>query len=167
MIYQFDIETTGLKPFDRTGRVTMIGIMDENDQTTFIYDNDEKYLLEQFWAWTRTLNMADKVIGFNCLSFDWSYLFKRSIVCNVKPNLIFRRLLLDLRNIIDSDKFAEGKLSDICKLINGQHKTDYLEGGDVIQLFYEGDYETLKIYLKQDLCLTKILYQRLKDCEVI
>lgn len=88
-------------------------------------------------------------------------------MCNVKPFMPFKRGILDLRNLIDSDKFAKGTLQGICMLISGEHKFEGLEGEEVIKLYYDGNYEKLKSYLTQDLILTKILYNRLKECEVL
>jgi uncharacterized protein YprB with RNaseH-like and TPR domain len=165
MIYYFDAETTGIDAFSPTARVTMIGVMGDNDETTLFYDDSEKALLERFWQFVR--GHEGTYCGFNCLSFDWVYLYKRSIVCGVKPFMAFRRWMLDLRNALDSDKFAKGTLQGICMLISNEHKLEGLGGEEVIKLFYDGDYERLKEYQKQDLILTKILYVRMKECEVI
>lgn len=165
MVYFFDAETTGVDAFSPTARVTMIGVMDETDNTTLFYDEREKSLLEKFWAFVR--EHPETYVGFNCLSFDWTYLFKRSIVCGVKPVMAFRRMMYDLRNALDSDKFAKGTLQGICLLISDEHKFEGLGGEEVIKLFYDGDYKRLGEYQKQDLILTKILYTRMKECEVI
>jgi uncharacterized protein YprB with RNaseH-like and TPR domain len=166
MIYYWDIETTSIEPFLPDARVTLIGIMSELDDVTFFADPDETKLLQSFWDWTRE-HTQNKLIGFNSLSFDYKYLVKRSIVCGVKPYLPFRFKNFDLRNAIDDNRYAKGSLQEICMLINGEHKYENLSGEDVIKLFHDGDYEKLKLYLKQDLILTKILYTRLKECEVI
>jgi uncharacterized protein YprB with RNaseH-like and TPR domain len=165
MIYYWDIETTGLDAFLPTSRVTMVGIQSEDDQITIIQDESEKVLLERFWQFV--VEHLGTYVGFNNIPFDVMYLWKRSIVNNVKPNKKFKQMQLDLRNVLDSDKYAKGSLQVVCMLINNSHKTDYLEGQDVIKLFYDRDFITLQKYLEQDLRLTKILYQRLKDCEVI
>ena len=164
-IYYWDIETTSLDALTPLSRVTMIGIMDEEATCRFFYGESEKALLEEFWQYVKERTAT--YVGFNVLNFDWIFLYKRSIVLGVKPYLHFKRWILDLRNVLDSDKFAKGTLQNICLLISGEHKHDSLEGQDVIKLFYDGDYETLKIYLTQDLLLTKILYTRLLDCEVL
>jgi DNA polymerase elongation subunit (family B) len=165
MIYYWDCETTGTNAFSPTNRVTMVGIMSETDECQFFYDNSEKDLLERFWAYVK--EHEGTYCGFNCLTFDWVYLIKRSIVCGVKPFMPFRRWIFDLRNALDSDKFATGTLGTICELISGEHKFEGLGGEEVIKLFYDGNYEKLKDYLKQDLILTKILYTRMKECGVI
>lgn len=166
MIYYWDIETASLEPFTPEGRVTLIGIMSESDDVIFFADPDETKLLQSFWDWTRE-HPQDILIGFNSLSFDYKYLVKRSIVCGVKPYLPFRFKNFDLRNAIDENHYAKGTLQEICMLISGEHKYENLSGEDVIKLFHDGDYDTLKKYLTQDLLLTKILYTRLKECEVI
>ncbi len=165
MIYYWDIETTGIDAMTPLSRVTMIGIMDDSDQTTILCGESEKAILEDFWRFVEA--HEGTYVGFNCLLFDFVYLYKRSIILGVKPYMPFKRMILDLRNALDSDKFAKGSLQGICMLINGEHKFDGLEGEDVIQLFYNRDYEKLKKYQIQDLILTKILYMRMKDCEVI
>lgn len=165
MVYFWDCETTGTDPITSTGRVTMIGVMDEADVCVFFCDEDEKALLEAFWGFVEA--HQETYVGFNCLSFDWAYLFKRSIICGVKPFLPFRRWMYDLRNALDGDKFAKGTLQGICMLISNEHKFEGLGGEEVIKLFYDKDFERLKDYLKQDLILTKILYTRMRDCEVI
>jgi uncharacterized protein YprB with RNaseH-like and TPR domain len=165
MEYFWDIETTGIDAFSPTARVSMIGIMGDADDTTLFFDDSEKALLEKFWQFVR--EHQGTYVGFNCLSFDWVYLYKRSIVCGVKPFMPFRRWILDLRNALDSDKFAKGTLGGICMLISDEHKFEGLGGEEVIKLFYDKNYEKLKEYQKQDLILTKILYTRMKECEVI
>jgi DNA polymerase elongation subunit (family B) len=143
----------------------MIGVMDEADSVSLFFDDSEKALLEAFWRFVK--EHPATYVGFNCLSFDWTYLFKRSIVCGVKPVMSFRRQMFDLRNAIDSDKFAKGTLQGICMLISNEHKFEGLNGEEVIKLFYDGDYKRLGEYQRQDLILTKILYTRMKECEVI
>ena len=166
MIFFWDCETASLKPFLPEGRVTIIGIMSETDEVTFFDDPDETKLLQSFWDWTREHNQ-DILFGFNSILFDFKYCVKRSIVCGVKPYLPFRFKNFDLRNAIDENRYAEGTLGEICTLINGEHKYEDLSGEEVIKLFHEGNYEKLKLYLTQDLKMTKILYTRLKECEVI
>jgi DNA polymerase elongation subunit (family B) len=143
----------------------MIGIMDEAGKTLFIYGDSEKELLENFWDYVQ--EHQDTYIGFNCLTFDWVYIFKRSIICGVKPYMPFRKMMLDLRNVLDSNYMAKGTLQGICMLISGEHKFDGIEGEQVIKLWYDKDIDTLQKYLQQDLSLTKTLYNRLHECGVI
>jgi len=165
-IYFWDIETSSLEPFEPQARVTIIGVMSEAEEVIFFDDPDEKKLLEAFWGWVKE-HSQDTLVGFNSHSFDYKYLVKRSIVCDVKPYLPFRFKNFDLRNAIDDNRYAKGSLQDICVLINGEKKYEGLEGEQVIKLFHDGDYKTLRLYLTQDLNLTRILWDRLKKVEVI
>jgi hypothetical protein len=79
----------------------------------------------------------------------------------------FRKMMLDLRNVLDSNYMAKGTLQGICMLISGEHKFDGIEGEQVIKLWYDKDIDTLQKYLQQDLSLTKTLYNRLHECGVI
>ncbi len=163
MIYQFDIETSDLSPWE--GRVTMIGVSD-GEEPTFFYNDDEKVLLQVFWQFVAE-HKSDFFVGFNNLEFDVKFLVKRSLVQGIKPYLKFKYMNIDLRNLIDSDKYAVGTLSQICTQINGTHKWEDLKGSDVVKLFYMHDYETLKKYLSQDLALTKVLFCRLQEIGLI
>jgi len=145
--------------------VTMIGVMTETDECVFFHDTYEKNLLIQFWGFVSEHTAT--YVGFNILTYDWVYLVKRSIVLGVKPYINLRRWMLDLRNVIDSDKYSKGTLGGICSLINGEHKFEGLGGEEVIKLFYDGNYKKLEEYLRQDLLLTKILYIRLQECGLI
>src|SRR3989339_1694868 len=92
----FDIETTGLNPIK--DRITAIGVKNGFGADALI-DEDEKYILENFWEMVRHKGPYLRLVGFNCLSFDMPFIMIRSFkhgvkVVNVKGKVV------DLREVL-------------------------------------------------------------------
>jgi predicted PolB exonuclease-like 3'-5' exonuclease len=147
-----------------TGQVLVIGLL-EGDQVKYLY-GEEKSFLEQFWTIVRdAMFKSDCLVGFNCNTFDLPFLMKRSWALGVKPPIFLRsgrywnQYIIDLREIWQlGDRQAHGGLDQISKFFGMSGKAG--DGKDFAAL-WESDQEKALAYLKQDLLLTKGLYDRM------
>src|SRR5260370_37603991 len=90
-----DIETVSLNPQDpdgakaaRTGRIACIGMLIDDAVTLtplMISDQDERKLLERFWA---SITDNDLLVGHSILSFDLLVIRQRSWILGVKPPVV-------------------------------------------------------------------------------
>ena len=158
-----DIETTGLNPMiDRIICVSTLNTIDLA-MTTIILD-DERVLLEKFWS---LVYDQDLLISFNGDVFDIPFLLKRSIINKVKCK---RFNSLDLRKIangysISNDKYVKGSLSDWARILNIERKTE--DGSQMIIYFHRKEFEKIKNHCEEDILITKSLYDRLKECDLL
>jgi DNA polymerase elongation subunit (family B) len=98
----FDIETTGLKPFN--SRVFLIGVRDNRGYETILKvakeddDYEERILIEKFFATVDTIKPAI-IAGFNSEEFDFYFLLERAkILGMLKEEKLGRSTLKFLGN---------------------------------------------------------------------
>jgi uncharacterized protein YprB with RNaseH-like and TPR domain len=152
----FDIETTGLSPFD--DRVTVIGLRVDDTDYTFI-NEDEEVMLREFWSFTE-LFLRWKLVGFNIYAFDIPFLVARSFKYGIRiPDLKYR--VVDLRLMLSfGNKYAKGKLEDFARLLCVPAKLNGLTGAEAISLWHDGNYDDLKSYVLQDVNITAQIFER-------
>ena len=159
-------ENAALSPI--TGRVLAFGY--ESLDFDIIADEDEKTLLEQVWFLINSkLSASIKVVGFHIFGYDLPFLIKRSWSLGVTvPNIVggwsgrywnWSEDIIDLRLVWQmGDRQAHGSLDDISKFFGGAGKTG--SGKDFAAL-WQTDREKAVTYLKTDLALSKLLYERM------
>lgn len=161
------LDSAALSPV--TGRVLAVGHM-TGDNFDLIGDDDEKVLLEMTWQLLDlALSTSRKVVGFNIYHFDLAFLMRRSWHHGVKiPRIIgawsgrywnWSEDIIDLRLVWQlGDKQTHGSLDDISKFLGGPGKSG---SGKDFAVLWNSDREKAIAYLKQDLELTRTLYQRM------
>ena len=164
-----DVETTGLDPLN--SRLVAIGI-GHKDEIKIITNDDEEQMLNEFWGFVN-VNAIDKIVGFN-VGFDWLFLKLRSLKYGLKikhfANYTGR---IDLRTILNGNKYAKGKLTDYCKFFELDVPEDDLKGDAVPTLWEQytmGDnnaLEEIKKHLGYDIERTLKLYELIKNCGLI
>jgi len=159
-------ENAALSPI--TGRVLAFGY--ESLDFDIIADEDEKTLLEQVWFLINSkLSASIKVVGFHIFGYDLPFLIKRSWSLGVTvPRIVggwsgrywtWNEDIIDLRLVWQmGDRQAHGSLDDISKFFGGTGKTG--SGKDFAAL-WQSDREKAITYLKTDLALSKLLYERM------
>ena len=156
-----DIETEGLDPLRH--QIIAIGILDiESNEITIIDCLNEERGLRAFWEYVSDKNVH-KIYGFN-IDFDWTFLKLRSLKYRIKIKH-FKKFegRIDLRMILNSQKYAKGKLKDYAEFL-GYECNDDCEGHTVpelYKLYLEGYEEALNAifkHLKRDLERTKYIY---------
>ena len=152
-----------------TGRIVCIGfiIIDEfKAQTSVaIVSDDEAKLLNDFWSTLRRENIKS-FVAHNGLSFDLPYIWKRSVINQVKPTI-----QLDLRRYRNDFVY-----DTMCVWgnweIRGNASLNALAGGlglgakngggdQVLQLWREGRHQEIAHYCLHDCWLTYQCYGRM------
>jgi len=159
-------ENAALSPI--TGRVLAFGY--GSSDFALMSDEDENALLDDIWILiNHNLSISTKVVGFNICSFDLPFLIKRSWSLGVTvPRIVggwsgrywtWNEDIIDLRLVWQmGDRQAHGSLDDISKFFGGAGKT--CSGKDFAAL-WQTDREKAVTYLKTDLALSKLLYERM------
>lgn len=156
-----DIETTGLNSL--TDKIICIVTYKGGVYTTY-FEDDEKHMLEDFWFEYD----GETVVGYNSDSFDIPFLYKRSIINNVKIKKIPK--FIDLRKIVNSfyisyQKHEPGKLSDWAEVLGIPVKTE--DGEKMIECNEKGDTRKIIEHCKEDTKITKALFERCVSCGLI
>lgn len=100
-----------------------------------------------------TLLTFDKVVGFNLLGFDYQVLtaYRPSILTELRPKTV------DMLDLIYKQLGFRLKLDDLAlRTLNKQKSGDGLQS---IQWWAEGKFELVESYCKDDVELTKELYE--------
>jgi len=147
----FDVETK--KAFDEVGGyypeklgVSIIGTYwrDESGEEYVGYREDN---FSPFW---RKLEMADLVVGFNILNFDYATL---------RPYYTgsFEQFpSLDIMVEMEKHLGHRVSLDAVAKETLGEQKNGH--GLDAIRYYHDGDWESLEKYCMQDVKVTKDIY---------
>ncbi len=152
-----------------TGRIVCIGfiVVDEFEakKAMAIVSDDETKLLSDFWSILRRENIKS-FVAHNGLSFDLPFIWKRSVINQVKPSI-----QLDLRRYRSDFVF-----DTMCVWgnweIRGNASLNALAGGlglgtksgsgdQVLQLWREGRHEEIADYCLHDCWLTYQCYGRM------
>lgn len=148
-----------------TGRVLAIGTL-EAGRFECLADDDEPALLRKFWAFVQSpYSGLQRIIGFNCNSFDLPFLVRRSwkhrivLPLGLREGRYWGREVVDLRDVWQlGDKHAVGSLATIAGHLGVGVKSG--SGLDFAALWIVNRTEALK-YLENDLVLTQKIAQRL------
>ena len=148
-----------------TGRVLAIGTMEAGKFICLAYDS-EPLLLKRFWNIIQDYQSGlQRIIGFNCNSFDLPFLVRRSWKHGISPPLDLRngrywsREVVDLRDVWQlGNKQAVGSLSAIAVHLGVGAKSG--SGLDFAALWIVDKKKALE-YLRTDLLLTEAIAKRL------
>jgi DNA polymerase elongation subunit (family B) len=149
------------------GRIFCIGVLrvDEGLRATAFYGNDEGALLSRFW---QSLAEVPRpyLITHNGVAFDLPFLWRRSVVHQVRPSLPLeggrypRELCFDT---LEAWSAGEGRhkidLGTLSQVLGLGAKTRSAE--EVLGLWRQGRYQELAAYCIQDLYLTYGVWCRL------
>lgn len=150
------------------GRILCIGYA-INDEGIKIIKGSEVEILKYWW---QLAEKADLFIGHNIMDFDLRFIFKRSIINNIKPaakhlNLSFARY----RNFPIFDTMREWekwntisfiKLDTLAKALGLESSKDGgIDGSQVYDFYLAGKLEEIYEYCKRDVKLTREIYKRM------
>jgi len=146
------------------GRICCIGYAVDNNQTDCLV-GDEKEMLEKFWQLAKD---ADLFIGHNVMDFDLRFIYKRSVILNVRPtrDLSFARY----RNNPIFDTLCEWEKwgSKGCSLHKlsialgiASPKEEGIDGSKVYDYFLAGKIDEIAEYCKRDVDATRKVYKRM------
>lgn len=143
------------------GQIICIGVaLDEGRPQ--ICTGTEEEILTQFWALVQN---AQKLVGHNVLNFDLPFIFKRSVINNVKPTLNLKLKSED--RVYDTMREWDGwtrsftGLDQLAKILGFKSSKNQIDGSKVWYFYRQGRLETIYNYCLADVELTRKIYYRL------
>lgn len=146
------------------GRIICIGYAIDDEKTDCLV-GDEKEILRKFWALAKD---ATHFIGHNIMEFDFRFIYKRSVIHNIRPSreLSFARYRSD--PIFDTMKEwekwgAQGTSLHKLSIALGitSPKEEGIDGSKVYDYFLAGKVDEIAEYCKRDVTATREVYKRM------
>lgn len=145
-----------------TGRVLAIGLLVNGEFHLISEPATEALMIQEFWT---AIGPEDRLIGFNCCSFDLQFLIRRSwklsvtVPLHIREGRYWSHQITDLREVWGlGDRQAAGSLDTIAKHLGIGAKTG--NGADFAAT-WATDREAAIAYLRNDLSLTAGIAKRL------
>lgn len=149
------------------GRICCIGVIKENYKGVIrkeVFKGREKTILQEFW---KCAEDVDRFVGHNIWGFDLPFIYKRSIINQVKPrNLNFARY----RNMPIYDTMCEWELwnfntrqslDSLAKVMDLPTSKDEMDGSMVWQYYQDGRIDDIAKYCMKDVELTRKIYYKM------
>lgn len=155
-----DIETTGLDPWEKGVRTTCICAKTDDRRDFSFYHQDEKKLLMEFLDWfNANITKNYLIVHANGRKFDIPFLLSR--ICQVCDKALFDAFNQSIKSFSQLDMITDItdrwiSLNNICRLYCLPIKNG--DGRKAIALWYDGQYEELKKYCWNDICLLEQAY---------
>ncbi len=168
------------------GRLLCVGIIIEQngiilhqgvlgrDRATLRFHLDEAKTLRAFWKQFIGFDpRKDLVVGHNIYEFDLLFLYKRSVVHQVKPPVMLSFARYRSQPIFDTMKewqkwaFGGVSLADLAHTLNlPSSKQNGLDGSKVYEYFMRNKHVEIAEYCLRDVLLTREIYYRMQfeDC---
>jgi DNA polymerase elongation subunit (family B) len=154
---------------EENGIITQQGVLGR-DRCTLRLHVDEPKILRAFWKQFIGFDVRrDLVIGHNIYDFDLLFLYKRSIVHQVKPPVQLSFARYRSAPIYDTMKewqrWAWGgvSLSDLARALNlKSSKMQGIDGSKVFEFFMKGFHVEIADYCMRDVLLTREIYYRMQ-----
>jgi len=146
------------------GRILCIGYAIEGEPVECL-SGDEKEILKNFWEIAKD---ADLFIGHNIMEFDLRFIYKRSIIHNIKPSRELNFARYRNNPIYDTMKEWEKwgaigtslhKLS-ICLGVTSPKEAG-IDGSKVYDFYLDGKADEIYKYCKRDVEATRSVYERM------
>jgi len=168
------------------GRILCVGFANEGgsggvergclgwDDARKQFTGDERQILTAFWRMLRGFRPnVDRIVGHNLFDFDMKFIYKRSIVHNVKPSvdLSFARYcnqpLFD--TMFEWERWGYGSKISLDRLARvldlPSSKSEGVDGSHVSELYAAGEHEKIYDYCLRDVELTRLIYRRMTFVE--
>ena len=146
------------------GRILCIGYAIEGEPVECL-SGDEKDILKDFWEIAKD---ADLFIGHNIMEFDLRFIYKRSIIHNIKPSRELNFARYRNNPIYDTMKEWEKwgaigtslhKLS-LCLGVTSPKEAG-IDGSKVYDFYLDGKADEIYKYCKRDVEATRSVYKRM------
>lgn len=146
------------------GRIFCIGYAID-DELAEVLIGDEKEILRKFWSIAKD---ADLFVGHNIFDFDLRFIYKRSIINNVRPSrsLSFARYRSDpiFDTMSEWEKWSSRgaglhRLSLALGLVSPKEKG--IDGSKVYDFYLAGKGDEIAEYCKRDVEATREVYKRI------
>lgn len=165
-----------------TGRLLCIGFIDEAGGRQSVkgvlgwnhergcFTDDETEILRDFWELMRTFRpCVDRIVGHNIYNFDLRFIYKRSVVCGVRPSIELNFARYRNQPIYDTmcewekwnlrDQISLDRLARVLNLESP--KTNECDGSRIAELFERGEHQMIRDYCVKDVLTTRRIYRRM------
>jgi DNA polymerase elongation subunit (family B) len=165
-----------------TGRLLCIGFIDEAggrrsvkgvlgwNRERVCFNDDEAEILRDFWELMRSFRpCVDRIVGHNIYNFDLRFIYKRSVVCGVRPSIELNFARYRNQPIYDTmyewekwnmrDCISLDRLARVLGLESP--KTSECDGSRIAELFERGKHQTIRDYCVKDVLTTRRIYRRM------
>lgn len=169
------------------GRILCIGYVDEdswgsirrgvigwNERGDQFIENESRLLIE-FWQMLKGFRISvDQIVGHNIFDFDLKFIYKRSVICGVRPTIDFSFARYRNKPIFDTmyewERWSYGSkisLDNLAKALSlVSSKKAGINGSNIFDLFQSGQHRAIYDYCLRDVELTRAIYRRMvyADC---
>jgi predicted PolB exonuclease-like 3'-5' exonuclease len=137
---------------------------EDDKEVTVFYGEDEKRLIADFWGFIEDFKYVPTIVGFNVFKFDIRFIHIRTMINGLVASYKLRKEYIDLQYELAYFNPPYGTLADYLQTI-GETKNG--NGTHAIELFRSGDWKHLVEYCKNDVLVTKKLFERCQDAGII
>lgn len=144
------------------------------DSATKKFHLDEAKTLAQFWNHLKRIEFdprRDVIVGHNILGFDLPFLYRRSMICGVKPSFELLKgkpwdiadYIYDTMNRWQMGNFREFVGLEELALAFGLNcpKKGAVNGTNLLEAFHDGRHQEIREYCLKDVLCTRELYYRM------
>jgi len=168
-----EVEAITKKPYEQTslngnfGRIFCIGYIKEPPkiEKASIIKGSEKEILTEFWQLARDV---DLFIGQNVMDFDLRFIYKRSVIHDIKPTreLSFARYRQEpiYDTMREWEKWTTGNytsLDVLAKIFGFPTSKDKMDGSMVYDFYLKKRYDEIYHYCQKDVELTRKIYYKM------
>lgn len=163
--YYFDIETTGLNPFEHQTLTIQMKTKSEIVVWKLWAEKDEVSLIEGFLQYLGSIGRYNSICGYNCLQFDLPFIASRLTIHGVMDRTKYQTLYN--RNWIDLYQYLGGNYVSMDKWLRhfGLKRSYHFTGAHVPLLFKEKRYAEIEEHATEDLVLCEKLAVTLNTSE--
>jgi 3'-5' exonuclease len=152
---------------EENGRLIHRGLLGR-DRETGRFHLDETRTLKTFWQLVQNFDARyDQIIGHNIFDFDLLFLFKRSVIQNVKPSMDISFRQYQKHPIFDTmwewshwhHRISLYNLANALQIASP--KDEEIGGGNLYDYFQQGRHTEIAAYCMRDVECTREVYYRL------
>ncbi len=149
------------------GRIFCIAYIKEPPESNkaSIIKGEEKEILKEFWEIARDV---DVFIGHNVMDFDLKFIYKRSIIHNIRPtrqlNFARYRSMPIYDTMREWEKWSMGNvtsLDTLANIFNFKTSKDKMCGSEVYGKYLKKRFDEIYEYCKKDVELTRKIYYKM------
>jgi predicted PolB exonuclease-like 3'-5' exonuclease len=158
------------------GQVCCIGwAIGDAEPTTLVLDDpseERKMLADFFDALTRAFEEDNRriptFVGFNHVSFDLPFLYRRAVILGVEPPKFFPinppAWSEHVEDVMLMWAGVKGRISmdNLCRVLGLEGKEPGIDGSKVLDYFVEGRKAEISHYCRGDVARTRAMYKRLR-----
>ncbi len=152
-------------------RVISIGLKQSGGEPVVLHGEDEKKLLQDFWAYLRE-SQAMLIVTFNGYRFDIPFLNVRSVMNGIKPDtsINLNKWTMGRSNHFDIMQALSGtgvfswvRLEITAKIFGVPVPEDTIPSDQMPVLFRQGDWDSIIKHNTHDIMMSEAIYLKIRD----